>query len=96
MVTADAVIHGDRDEEVPIEMARNLASALASAGTECVLVEVSAGHFGVVAAEAAWWPRRRRAVRSRRSWRATCSPERSRGLAVDPHDGQRAGAPLSA
>ncbi len=45
------VIHGDRDEEVPIEMARSLASALESTGVECALVEMSAGHFDVVAAE---------------------------------------------
>lgn len=41
------IIHGNRDEEVPIEMARNLADALAAAGKEYVFAEVPAGHTDV-------------------------------------------------
>jgi acetyl esterase/lipase len=41
------VIHGNRDEAVPIRMARNLAAALAAAGVEHVLAELPAGHMDV-------------------------------------------------
>ena len=41
------IIHGDHDEEVPVEMARNLADALAAAGIEYVFAEVDAGHLDV-------------------------------------------------
>jgi dipeptidyl aminopeptidase/acylaminoacyl peptidase len=46
------VIHGNHDEEVPVEMARNLADALAEAGTEFVYAEVDAGHMDVGTPEA--------------------------------------------
>jgi acetyl esterase/lipase len=46
------VIHGNRDEEVPIQMARNLADALAVAGREFVFAEVPAGHLDIGAPEA--------------------------------------------
>lgn len=41
------VVHGSRDEAVPIRMARNLAAALAAAGIEYVLAELPAGHMDV-------------------------------------------------
>lgn len=41
------IIHGNRDREVPVQMARNLADALAEAGKEYVLAEVPAGHMGI-------------------------------------------------
>jgi acetyl esterase/lipase len=42
------VIHGNRDEDVSIEVARNLAAALAEAGREFVYAEVPADHFDVL------------------------------------------------
>ena len=41
------IIHGNRDRDVPVEMARNLADALAEAGTEYVFAEVPAGHMDI-------------------------------------------------
>jgi acetyl esterase/lipase len=41
------VIHGNRDQAVPIRMARNLAAALAAAGVEHVLAELPADHMEV-------------------------------------------------
>jgi len=41
------VIHGNRDQAVPIRMARNLAAALAAAGVEYVLAELPVGHMEV-------------------------------------------------
>ena len=41
------IIHGNRDEGVPVQMARNLASALARAGVEHVYAELSAGHMDI-------------------------------------------------
>jgi dipeptidyl aminopeptidase/acylaminoacyl peptidase len=41
------IIHGSRDREVPVEMARNLADALAEAGVEYVFAEVPAGHMDI-------------------------------------------------
>ena len=41
------VIHGNRDEGVPVQMARNLAAALAEAGVEYVLAELPAGHMDI-------------------------------------------------
>jgi acetyl esterase/lipase len=41
------VIHGNRDENVPVEMARNLADALAEAGRQFVYAEVPASHMDV-------------------------------------------------
>ena len=41
------IIHGNRDGDVPVEMAWNLADALAEAGKEYVLAEVPAGHMGI-------------------------------------------------
>ncbi len=41
------IIHGNHDEEVPVEMSRNLADALAQAGREYVFAEVDAGHLDV-------------------------------------------------
>jgi acetyl esterase/lipase len=41
------IIHGNRDGDVPVEMARNLADALAEAGKEYVLAEVPAGHMAI-------------------------------------------------
>jgi acetyl esterase/lipase len=45
-------IHGNLDEGISIEAARNLASALAEAGREYVYAEVPADHFGVLELEA--------------------------------------------
>lgn len=39
------LIHGNRDQGVPIQMSRNLATALARAGIEYVLAELEAGHM---------------------------------------------------
>jgi len=39
------IIHGSRDDDVPVEMSRNLADALAAAGTEYVFAEVGSGHM---------------------------------------------------
>jgi acetyl esterase/lipase len=47
------IIHGNRDRDVPVEMARNLADALAEAGKEYVYAEVPADHFDVLELEAA-------------------------------------------
>jgi len=41
------IIHGNRDDDVPVEMSRNLADALAAAGTEYVFAEVPTGHMDV-------------------------------------------------
>lgn len=46
------IIHGNRDRDVPVEMARNLADALAEAGKEYVLAEVPAGHMGIIGLQA--------------------------------------------
>lgn len=46
------VIHGNHDEEVPVEMARNLADALAEAGRDYVFAEVDAGHLDIGEPEA--------------------------------------------
>ena len=46
------VIHGNRDEDISIEAARNLAAALAEAGREFVYAEVPADHFDVLDLEA--------------------------------------------
>lgn len=46
------VIHGNRDEGISIEAARNLAAALAEAGREYVYAEVPADHFEVLELEA--------------------------------------------
>lgn len=53
------VIHGNRDEGVPIQMARNLAAALATAGIEYVFAELPAGHMHICSLEAprALWDR---------------------------------------
>jgi acetyl esterase/lipase len=42
------VIHGNHDEDVSAEMARNLAAALAEAGVEFVYAEVPTDHFDVL------------------------------------------------
>lgn len=39
------IIRGHRDDDVPVEMSRNLADALAAAGKECVFAEVGSGHM---------------------------------------------------
>ena len=41
------IIHGNRDGDVPVEMSRSLADALADAGKEYVFAEVPAGHMGI-------------------------------------------------
>jgi len=46
------IIHGNRDEGVPIKMSRNLAAALGEAGIEYVFAELPAGHMDVAALEA--------------------------------------------
>jgi ribose transport system substrate-binding protein len=46
------IIHGNRDRDVPVEMARNLADALAEAGKEFVYAEVPAGHMDIGTPEA--------------------------------------------
>jgi dipeptidyl aminopeptidase/acylaminoacyl peptidase len=50
------IIHGNHDEEVPVEMARNLADALAEAGTAFVYAEVDAGHLDIGNPEATGVP----------------------------------------
>ena len=42
------IVHGNRDTVNPIEMSRNLADALAAAGTEYIYAEVAASHEGVM------------------------------------------------
>lgn len=46
------IIHGNHDKEVPVEMARNLADALAEAGRDYVFAEVDAGHLDIGEPEA--------------------------------------------
>jgi acetyl esterase/lipase len=46
------IIQGNHDEEVPVQMARNLADALAAAGREYVFAEVPTGHMDVLDPEA--------------------------------------------
>ena len=41
------IIHGTQDREVPIEMSRNLADALAEAEREFVYAELPAGHMNI-------------------------------------------------
>jgi pimeloyl-ACP methyl ester carboxylesterase len=46
------IIHGNRDRDTPVGMARNLAKALTEAGKEFVYVEVPAGHMDILGSEA--------------------------------------------
>ena len=51
------VLHGTRDESVPIEMSRNLAVALSAAGVDHIVAELDAGHhdIGISETARAWW-----------------------------------------
>jgi acetyl esterase/lipase len=46
------IIHGNHDREAPVEMARNMAAALAEAGHEYAYAELDADHFAIVDSEA--------------------------------------------
>jgi acetyl esterase/lipase len=51
------LIHGDADENVPIEQSRSFLAAAAAAGDDCELVELpGAEHFEVIDPEGRAWP----------------------------------------
>ena len=50
------VIHGDRDEEVPIEISRGYVAAARKSGDDATLVEpVGTGHFELIDPRTAAW-----------------------------------------
>jgi acetyl esterase/lipase len=50
------LVHGERDDTVPIEQSRTYAAAARAAGDDCELVEFDGGHFEVIDPGSAVWP----------------------------------------
>lgn len=50
------VVHGARDDIVPIEQARTYAAAARAAGDACELFEFRGGHFGIIEPASRVWP----------------------------------------
>jgi acetyl esterase/lipase len=50
------LVHGVRDDTVPIEQSRTYAAAALAAGDDCALVELPGGHFDVIDPRSAGWP----------------------------------------
>lgn len=50
------LIHGERDDTVPIAQSKAYAAAAQAAGEDCELVEFSGGHFDVIEPASQVWP----------------------------------------
>jgi acetyl esterase/lipase len=50
------LIHGSRDDRVPVELARRYADRARAAGDDCRLLEVDADHFDPIDPRSAAWP----------------------------------------
>jgi acetyl esterase/lipase len=50
------LVHGSRDDRVPLDHARRYAERAAAAGDDCLLVEVDADHFAPIDPRSVVWP----------------------------------------
>ncbi|XTZ13244.1 alpha/beta hydrolase family protein [Micromonospora echinospora] len=63
--TPTVVVHGARDEQVPIALSRTFVSKASAAGARVALVELAdCEHFGVIDPTSSAWPQVARALRS--------------------------------